>query len=213
MLFDSHAHLDFVEDLDESLVQAQKTGVSKIISIGTNFKESKAAIKIAQKHSKKDLEIFTSCGIHPHDGKDDVKNGWIDKLRLIANSSDKIIAIGECGLDYYSPEDKRREPIDESKKFQKEVFVKQIRLANELNLPIIVHCRDSWDDILDIIEKNKANTLTGVFHSWTGDLKAMKKALGLGFYISFSGIVTFKNAGVIQEVAKTVPLNKFLIRL
>ena len=80
-----------------------------------------------------------------------------------------------------------------------------------MNLPIIVHCRDSWDDILDIIEKNKANTLTGVFHSWTGDLKAMKKALGLGFYISFSGIVTFKNAGVIQEVAKTVPLNKFLI--
>lgn len=211
MLFDSHTHLDFVDDLPKALARAKKADVLKIISVGTNFKESKKAIEIAEKYSKKDQQIFASCGIHPKDGKEDVKRGWIDELKSVVNSSGKVIALGECGLDYYLPSDKRVETADKEKRFQREIFSQQIKLASEMKLPLIVHCRNAWNEIIDLIEKNKSNDLTGVFHSWTGDTKAMKKALEIGFYISFSGIVTFKNVLVIQEVAKKIPTNKMLV--
>lgn len=139
-----------------------------------------------------------------------------------AHDDRKIVGIGECGLDYYlvksDPSTKLRAgkgkvTSEEEKNFQRELFKAQIKLALDLNLPLIVHCRNAWDEIFNIISnlKMKNSKLTGVFHSWTGDVNAAKKALDLGFYISFSGIVTFKNASLVQDTARFVPLDRMLI--
>lgn len=208
MLFDTHAHLDFVKDLEGSLKRAQKNGVNNIISIGTNIGESKNAIEIANKYSTKNQTIYATCGIHPTDGEDDVEQfglkGTLQQLRSISQTSKKIVAVGEAGLDYFEDTD------DEQKTFQKDLFAAQVGLASELKLPLIVHCRDGWDDIFGLIKENKSNDLQGVFHSWTGDTQHMEKALEVGFYVSFSGIVTFKNAKDIQKVAIEIPMERIL---
>lgn len=212
MLVDSHAHLEAVEDLEGALKNAQSEGVGKIITIGASLETSKKAVNRAEKYSNKDLKIFASCGVHPLDGKDDIKNGWADKLKSIAISSNKIVGIGECGLDYYSAGDKKQPTTDKDKGFQRELFEKQINLAGELRLPLIVHCRNGWDEIFNILKSNvKHLGASGVFHSWTGDWAAAKVALDLGFYISFSGIVTFGNAQKVQAVAKKTPVDRILV--
>ena len=154
----------------------------------------------------------------------------INTLKQIAESSNRVVAIGECGLDYYLDGEKRIATVDKQslrsssfdklrtaglkdKKFQRELFEAQINLAQELKLPLVIHCRNAWDEIIQIISKFKVQNskLIGVFHSWTGDWHAAKRALDLGFYISFSGIVTFRNASEIQEVAKQTPLDRILV--
>ena len=217
-LVDSHAHLDFVEDLEGALKSAKAAGVNKIISVGTMLEESKRMIGLAQKHSDSSLKIWTTAGIHPKDGKEEVEkfgiDESIDRLKTIAQSSTKVVAIGECGLDYYDQEtgNNKQKTAEEDKEFQRELFKAQIKLAGDLNLPLVIHCRNGWNEIFDLLTMNhKRSTINGVFHSWTGDWEAAKKALDLGFYISFSGIVTFTNAQEIQEVAKKVPLDRFLV--
>ena len=222
MLVDSHAHLDFVDDLEKALVRAKEAGVKKIFSIGTNLEESKKAIEISNKYSSADLKIYATCGIHPKDGRADVEKFGLlhcfETLKQIARSSNKVVAIGEYGLDYYVTSDPsyakasegKQETSEEEKKFQRELFRAQIRLAAELNLPLVIHCRNGWEEIFDLIDK-RGRTSLGVFHSWTGDWEAAKKALDLGFYISFSGIVTFQNASAVQSVAKKIPLDRMLL--
>src|SRR3990167_7392719 len=252
MLVDSHTHLEAVDDLEGSLERAKEAGVVKILTIGSSLDSSKKAIEIAQKYSSSNLRIYATCGIHPQDGKDEVEKlglyRCIDTLKQILNQDPEsssglkvqddgiVVAIGECGLDYYLDGEKRLETVDRDKKFQRELFVAQIELAKELNLPLVVHCRNAWNAIFDLLSKHNHysssgsgdsrrsrevstrkfstssnNRLTGVFHSWTGDWLAAQKALGLGFYISFSGIVTFKNAPEVQEVAKKMPLDRMLV--
>ena len=235
MLVDSHAHLDFptsprsaglrgtsVDDLESALVRAKQAGVGKIITVGTTINESKKAIEIAENSLDKNLQIYASVGIHPKDGKEDIENlgidDAIDRLRAVVKSSGKIVAIGECGLDYYDEQETRNnrpETTDKEKEFQRDLFEAQIRLACDLDLPLIIHCRNGWDEIFDLISNFQFQIsnfkLRGVFHSWTGDWNAAKRAFGLDFYISFSGIVTFKNAPDIQEVAKKTPLERILI--
>jgi TatD DNase family protein len=215
-LVDSHAHLDFVDDLGSALKNAKKAGVNKIVSVGTTLEESKKILELAEKHSEKDLEIWTTAGIHPKDGREDVEKlgllQCIKTLKQIAESSKKIVAIGECGLDYYITTDSKQLTTDKEKEYQHDLFLGQVELAAELNLPIVIHCRNGWDEIfrrLSIVDRQ--SSVKGVFHCWTGDWNAAKKALDLGFYISFSGIVTFKNAPEIQEVAKRVPIDRMLI--
>lgn len=224
MFIDSHAHLEAANDLDGWLKRAKENGVQKIITIGASIETSKKAIEIAKKYSNSDLKIYATCGIHPQDGKDEVNKltlyRCIDTLKQLALESDEVVAIGECGLDYYLEEEKRIETVAKDKKFQREIFEAQIKLASELSLPLVVHCRNAWDDVLDLIgrgpsspetKRGRSSVLRGVFHSWTGDWEAAKKAIDLGFSISFSGIATFKNAKDIAEVAKKVPLDKMLI--
>ena len=210
MLVDTHAHLEAIDDLEDSLKRAKEAGVRKIITIGSSLDSSKKAIGIAQKYSSDELQIFATCGLHPKDAKGEIKglhyNDILKSLKSLALSSKKIVAIGECGLDYYP------DTTDEEKEFQRELFEKQIKLASDLNLPLVIHCRNAWDDLISLLTTDyRLPTPQGVFHSWTGDWKAAEKAINLDFYISFSGIVTFKNAKEIQEAAKKMPLGRMLI--
>ena len=173
------------------------------------------------------FQIYATVGIHPQDGKGDIEKfgplaKCVDELKRIAKSSSKVVGIGEIGLDYYlvksdplrkrSEASKRQVTSDKEKEFQKELFGEQIVLAQELDLPILVHCRNAWDEVFDLLKaKGDMQKAKGLFHSWTGDWEAAKKALDLGFYISFSGIVTFGNAPLVQEVAKKIPLDRMLV--
>ena len=210
MLVDSHAHLEIVDDLGNSLKRAKEAGVGKIITIGTSLESSRKAIEIAKKYSSDDLQIFATCGLHPKDAKGEIKrlhyNDILKLLKSLASSSKKVVAIGECGLDYYP------DTTADEKKFQSELFEAQIKLAADLNLPLITHCRNGWEEILSLLSTDYGlPTPPGVFHSFTGNWQDAKKALDLRFYISFSGIVTFKNAPDIKEVAKKLPLERMLI--
>ncbi len=234
-LIDSHAHLDFIEDLDGVISRAKDESIEAIVTIGTSVECSMKCIQIADTHSHIALAdrsegqvnipaIYATCGIHPEDGKKDLDkfgNDYISELEKVVKSSDKVVAIGECGLDYHIGRDQRPVTSSEEKGFQRELFKNQVELALKLDLPLVVHCRNAWEEIFEIISEAKQGLsltgvqgetlLRGVFHSWTGDCDAAKKALELGFYISFSGIITFKNAKDIQESAKIVPLNRMLI--
>ncbi len=218
MLVDCHAHLELFEDLEDVLVGAKAAGVSKIITIGTSLETSKKAIQIAENFSDSGLEIYATCGIHPNDGAEEVENLGIDvvmkKLQKVATSSKRVVGLGECGLDFFlETSGQRPETSEDEKKFQRKLFDEQIELAKDLNLPLVVHCRNAWDEVFRLltIDDRRSTKLQGVFHSWTGNLDAMKKAVDLGFYISFSGIVTFSNASDIAEVARKAPSERILI--
>lgn len=218
MLVDTHAHLELFEDLDDVLRRAKEVGVSKIITIGTSLETSRKAIQIAENFSDSELEIFAACGIHPNDGAEEVENLGLSKimksLEEIAKSSKKVVGLGECGLDYFLDSSGQR-PVtsDKENEFQRKLFGKQIKLASDLDLPLVIHSRNAWGEIFDLISKTRTRNRKprGVFHSWTGNLDAMKKAIDLGFNISFSGIVTFSNASEIAEVAKKAPIEKILV--
>ena len=210
MLFDTHAHLEAVDDLEDLLKRAKEAGVEKIITIGTSLASSKKAIGIAEKFSADDLQIYATCGLHPKDAKNELEKQplyrCIETLKQIAESSKGVVGIGEAGLDYHP------DTTEQDKKFQRELFETQIKLAADFNLPLIIHCRNGWEEILSLLTTDYGlPTPPGVFHSFTGNWLAAQKALDLGFYISFSGIVTFKNAKEIQAVAKKMPLERLLI--
>lgn len=221
MFVDTHAHLDFlpagrqgVDDLERVIARAKEAGIGKVICIGTSVDASKKCVEIAQKYSTQDFEIYATCGIHPEDGKDDIKKygqNYIDELEKVVMSSEKVVGIGECGLDYYFEGDKRDVTGEQDKKIQIGLFGAQIKLAKKLKLPLIVHCRNGWDSVFDLIENIGDEKISGVFHSWTGDLDAYKKAESLGFYISFSGILTFKNAPSVVEVAKNAAIDNIVL--
>lgn len=216
MLADTHAHLDFTDDLDGWLERAKVEGVNKIVCVGTSIEASKKCTEIADQYSNRDLQIYSTVGIHAQDGKEDVEKygkEYIQELKKLAQISRKVVAVGECGFDFYLDDEKRIKEVDKDRIFQKELFEAQIGLALELNLPLVVHCRNAWTETFDLFSKfqTQNSKLKGVFHSWTGDWEDAKRALELEFYISFSGIVTFKNARNVAEVAKKIPLEKVLI--
>ncbi len=238
MFVDTHAHLDFTDNPQAWIDGAKENNVSKIICVGTSVEASKKCVDIAEKYSESirsrnkfgmtkggDLQIFASVGIHAQDGREDVeKFGSLGKcieiLNQVQNDSKKVVAVGECGFDFkLGNRVKRIELSEKEQKFQKELFEAQIRLAVELNLPILIHCRNAWVETFEVLsgqspeltQQGTALNLKGLFHSWTGSWDDAQRALKLGFYISFSGIVTFKNAPVIQDVAKRVPLERMLL--
>lgn len=228
MIIDTHAHLELFEDLDEVLENAKAAGVFKIVTIGTSLATSKTAIKIAEKYSHEGLEIFATCGIHPNDGAEEVENLGLGKvikqLEEIAQSSKKVVGIGECGLDYHFKQEtlntssefsasKKLETSEKEKGSQRELFSVQIKLAIDLDLPLVVHCRNGWDEIFELLttDNQQLTNLRGVFHSFTGGVDEAIKAADLGFYVSFSGIVTFKNAKNIQDASKKVGVDRILV--
>lgn len=195
---DSHAHLeDEKYDKDrEEVIEECKKDLTFLINVGSNILTSKQSIKLAHNYDF----IYASVGIHPHDAQKEFdKVEEIERLAL----QEKVVAIGEIGLDYYYN--------DPPKEFQKEVFIKQIRLAKKLNLPIIIHDRDAHGDILDILKQEWTKDLRGVFHSYSGSVEMAFQAIEMNFYISLGGPVTFKNAKKPKEVVKAVPIEKLLI--
>src|SRR3989344_8490569 len=191
MLVDSHAHLESVESLKDVIERAKKAGVGKIVTIGTSLKSSKKAIEIADSTSSVRLrsglrgakenfpEIYATDGLHPKDAKQEIEQfGLLSCFKTgkqLAQSSNKVVAIGECGLDYYlgfrgqafGSEAQTRRGLgtsDEEKKIQRELFIEQIKLADELKLPLVIHCRNGWEDIFDVIA-NRGRTSLGAFYS------------------------------------------------
>ena len=198
MLVDSHAHLeDEKYDRDrEKVIEECKKDLTFLINVGSNLLTSKQSIELAHNYDF----IYASVGIHPHDAQREFdKVEEIERLAL----QEKVVAIGEIGLDYYYD--------DPPKEFQKEIFIKQIRLAKKLNLPIIIHDRDAHGDILDILKQEWTKDLRGVFHSYSGSVEMAFQVIEMNFYISLGGPVTFKNAKKPKEVAKAVPIEKLLI--
>jgi TatD DNase family protein len=212
-IIDSHCHLDFEPlslELGAVVERAYTAGVDRMINVGASLRGSEKSVAIANNYPN----IWASIGLHPHEAETILDIGsTIERLRGLAKN-DKVVAIGEIGLDYYPPNGDQRAVTGEEREKQKELFSAQLELANELQLPVIFHVRDAWEDFFKIIQNKKDKIQKGgVLHCYTGDEKIAKRLVGLGFYIGFTGLVTFKNANTaqIKEAAKIVPLDKILV--
>ena len=195
-LIDTHAHIDMLENTEEAILNASNNGVKKIIVPCAYPKDIEKIYDIATKHEN----VYGLLGVHPSEAKDWDDN-LIDKIKDLAKSS-KIVGIGEIGLDYYW--DKSFNDI------QKDVFIKQIKLANELNLPICVHDREAHKDSFDILkEYNKDSGI--IMHCFSGSVEFARECIKEGWYLALGGVVTFKNAIKMKEVAVTIPLEKLLL--
>lgn len=203
MLFDSHAHVnfkDFDNDRDAVIMRCLDED-TWMINVGTDAEYSKKAVEIAHTYPE---GVYAAVGVHPNDGE---KAGEFSTIEELAKDK-KVVAIGETGLDYF------RITNDEAraKEKQKELFVKHIALAVRVGKPLIIHCRDAHDDLIDILAssfKLQASSPKGVMHFFTGSHKDAEKYLDLGFYLSFSGVLTFTND--YDELVRWVPLEKILV--
>jgi len=197
--FDSHAHYNdekFNEDRDNLIKDIYNEGITKIINAGYSLESSKKAIEIAEKYDFMNVIV----GVSPNDIENFKEEDFIEIENLAKNK--KVVAIGEIGLDYYWNK--------ENKDFQKHIFVSQIKIANKLNLPIVIHTREAIYDTLEILKNNNCNQ-KGIFHCCPLNVDLVREGLKLGFYISFAGPVTFKNSKNAEEMIKMVPLDKMLI--
>jgi len=206
MLVDSHCHLDRLDyktrhkDLTDVVNKASAVGVDHLMSVCVTLDDYPAMAELIKDYK----QIFSSCGVHPlyHD-KNDAQASIDEALLLEYASSDKVVAIGETGLDFfYAPE---------TKAWQIDSFRKQIRVAKQLNKPLIIHTRDAREDTLAILREEGAEQVGGVLHCFTESIEMAEAAMEMGFYISVSGIATFKNAKALQAVIKAIPLERLLV--
>lgn len=197
MLIDSHAHLVSLENLPEVLQRAQENNINKIVSISSDIPSTEATISLAEEYDY----IFATTGVHPHSA-DQMSEEVLIGIDHFAEN-DKVVAIGETGLDYFY--------MNSEKEVQIDSFTEHIRLGKKHNLPIIIHVRNADQDMIEILTKESAADTPGVIHCFTGDYDTAKKYLDLGFYISFSGIVTYKRSEELREAAKKIPKDKILI--
>lgn len=199
-LIDTHSHYNdekFDNDRDEVIQNITNSGITTIINAGYSLESSKRAIEIANNYDF----MYATVGVSPND-IENLENNYIEQIKEMAKEQ-KVIAIGEIGLDYYWNK--------ENKETQKEIFIKQVELANQLGLPIVIHTRDAVMDTIDIL-KNKVNcNKKGVFHCCPLNTELIKEGLKLGFYISFAGPITFKNSKNAEEIVKMVPIDRILI--
>src|SRR5512145_115883 len=198
MLIDSHAHLEMKEfdaDRNDVIERARLAGVECIVTVGTNLSLSRKALSVARQYH----DIYATVGVHPHDV---AKAGdkTFDELKTLAEDP-KVVAYGEIGLDYFrniSPREK-----------QVEMFARQLELACELKLPIIIHDRDAHEQTLRMVKESKVRN--GVFHCFSGDWAMARQCLDLGFYLSVPGVVTFDKSQKLQEVVRHAPLDWLLL--
>lgn len=201
-LFDTHAHYDddrFDADRDEVLAAMQENGVGFIVDVGCSFDSIPKAFELTRKYDF----IYFSVGFHPNDALAAEENGEAESLDLIRSylADPKCVAIGEIGLDYHWD--------DVPKEMQKKWFELQLDLAKETGYPVIIHDREAHGDTMDILRRHKG--VTGILHSFSGSPEMADELIKLGWYISFSGVLTFKNAARLPEVAARVPLDRMLV--
>jgi TatD DNase family protein len=200
MLIDTHVHLDdprYDPDREAVFQRAQESGVDRFITIGCDLSTSYSAVQLATEHPN----VYATVGVHPHEAKHIACN-WYPELCQLARQP-KVVGFGEIGLDYHydhSPRD-----------VQRQRFREQIGLADSLRLPLVIHTREAQDDTLAILREEHAERVGGIFHCFSEDSSFAKKALDLGFYLSFSGIITFRNASPLHEVIRLVPEDRLLI--
>lgn len=195
-MIDSHCHLDsekFAGDLEAVLERAAAAGVKRMLSIGTG--EIDCAVKLAHRYK----QIVASVGVHPHDAAEVNAKTWDDLRALVKD--DRVVAFGEIGLDYhydFSP-----------REAQREVFIEQLKIAEDAALPVIIHTREAWDDTLAILRERWHGP--GIMHCFTGNATQAREALELGFHLAFGGVLTFRTAEEVREAARIVPDDKLLI--
>ncbi len=196
-MIDTHCHLDLLskEDFEETINDKR---FEYLITVGYDKKTIENALNIANKYD----HVYCAIGYHPHD-VENITEKDIEELYSLAKSNEKVKAIGEIGLDYY------REGYNKEK--QQEFFRVQINVAKKLGLPIIVHSREAEEDSIKILKEEKAYEISGIIHCFTGSESFMKEAVDLGFYISYAGVLTFKNAESLREVFKKTPTKRILI--
>ncbi len=200
LLIDSHAHLDggqFANDLNETVERATANGISHILTIGCDLESSAASITVAEQFE----QIYAAVGVHPHDATE-INDNALQKLKAMLDHP-KVVALGEIGLDYY----RDRSPRD----IQREAFRQQIRLADETGKPIIVHDRDAHAEVIEILHEESAEKTGGVLHCFSGDLEMAKQCLDLGFYLSFTGTITYPKNNAIREIIKAIPIDRMLV--
>jgi len=201
-LIDTHAHLDFARfehDLDAVLDRARKAGVCHIVTIGAGGGAASPAraVSLARRHPS----ISASVGLHPHDA-DLFSDGLVQDIESLA-IAEEVVAIGETGLDYYYDL--------ATKENQHRAFVAQIGLARRVGKPLIIHTRDAEEDTVALLKREEAEACGGIIHCFSGSSWLAGQALDIGFYIAFSGLLTFPSAGAVQEVAREVPLERILV--
>lgn len=195
-LIDTHAHLDMYEDWDVIIKNAKENGIKKIIIPAVETEYFQKILDIANSYE----DVYCMMGIFPTEAKN-WHDGILDDIKEFAKNK-KVVSIGEIGLDYYWD----KSFVDE----QKDIFIKQVKLANELELPIEIHDREAHKDVFDIlVEYNKTSDV--VFHCFSGSVEFARECLKQGWYIALGGVVTFKNAVKTKEVAKDVPLDRLML--
>lgn len=200
MLIDTHCHLDFKDfdsDRDGVIDRAAKAGVRRIINIGSSIEGTRRSVELAKRYEM----VYATLGVHPHEARS-VTDKVIDDFRSLAKDG-KVVAIGEVGLDYYRNLSPKEEQISAFKKF--------IRLARELDLPLVLHGREADREILEILKKEMPGPVKGVMHCFSGDADFLKECLDLGLFVSFTCNLTFKNAKGLREAAKAVPPERLLL--
>ena len=201
MIIDSHCHLDFKEfkhDFNSILTNAKNNNILGMQTICTKISEFPKILNISEQYPN----IWCSIGTHPHHADDEIHISKKTMIEICKNKN--VIGIGETGLDYYYENSKKDSQIQS--------FYKHIEVSRETNLPLIIHARDADNDIIDILIKEyKKQKFTGVIHCFTASQELAAAALSIGFYISFSGIITFKNAEKIRKSCEIIPINKILV--
>ncbi len=200
MIFDSHAHYDdeaFDEDREELLSKLPQKGVSHVVNVGASLQGVRDTVALTERYPF----VYGAVGVHPDEvGElDDQSIAWLKEL----SQKEKIVAIGEIGLDYYWDKEPRE--------VQKKWFVRQLELAKEVDLPVIIHSREAAKDTFDLIKAEHAQTTGGVIHCYSGSKEMARDYLNLGYEIGIGGVVTFKNARVMKEVVEYVPLDRILV--
>ncbi len=209
-MIDTHCHLTMVLDenknidynqIDDIIKRMKDNGVTDAITMGVNLQDSVNALEMAYRYDN----IYCAIGIHPEDvdGVDEETFKKLEELIKDNLDSKKLVAVGEIGLDYHWRKDNKDKQV--------EAFEKQIELAKKYNLPIVVHCREAYGDVLEILKKYVPYDNAGVIHCYSGSVEWAKEVIKLGFLISFTGVVTYSNAVNVQEVVKWVDMDKFMV--
>jgi TatD DNase family protein len=199
MLIDTHAHLDFPQfkDIRSVLKRAEENGIREIITIGINLDSSKRAVDLARKHRN----VYATVGAHPH-GACLLSDDALESFQDLA-SNDKVVAVGEIGLDFYY----KRQP----RSVQEQCLHQQLEFACGMGLPAVFHIRDAYDNFLPLVRNYVSRLKRGILHCFSGNWQCAEECLDLGFYLSIPGIVTFPNAHVLHEVVQRMPLDRLLL--
>jgi TatD DNase family protein len=206
VFIDTHAHLTMPEyaDISDVLQRAREAKIEAIVNASFDLTSSKASVRLAKDHDF----IYAAVGIHPHDANL-VDQKMIEELEKLA-SDPKVVAVGETGLDYYLPVRQAGKNL-QPKEVQISAFRKFLQLAQKLDKPVIIHCREAQDDVMRVMREENQGKLCGVFHCFAGDEKLVQFAQDLGFMISFTGSVTFKKAQATRDRVKEIPLSLLML--
>ncbi|MBW2631942.1 MAG: TatD family hydrolase [Deltaproteobacteria bacterium] len=199
MLIDSHAHLelsDFDGDREDVIKRAKENGVERIVTVGINLEDSRKAVTLAERHDN----IYASVGVHPHDAKS-INETTYDSLKKLSES-DRVVAYGEIGLDFF----RNLSPRD----LQIKRFGEQLELAGELGLPVIIHDREAHREIVEMLKGWKSYS-GGVIHCFSGDYDMAVKCLDMGFYISIPGTITYRKSETLRDVVRRMPIDRLLV--